>query len=262
MGNSNCKETYEAKIGRPDGLHAMLKQINHGNYQVPIEEELQKGIKVLDAGCRHGNWVLEMAKDYPSSQFVGIHVSKGFSSCFAPSNCSFVQADIVKGLQFPDNTFDYVHQRFSGFSYTQANWVNVVAELIRVTKPGGWIELCELESEMQRKGPCTEYISKAIDDLMVSQGINLGIVKHLSGFFSGLENLYSDYHMVPIGWNGRVGEMSAAAWQKSVLAKRNKIAAVLRMNEEAYDQLVQQALGEFATYKTWVKMSYMYGTKE
>jgi ubiquinone/menaquinone biosynthesis C-methylase UbiE len=44
-------------------------------------------------------------------------------------------------LPFPDNTFDYVVQRNALYNYTKEEWDNIVIpEMIRVLKPGGWIE--------------------------------------------------------------------------------------------------------------------------
>ena len=59
-----------------------------------------------------------------------------------PPNASFSQVDIVKGLPFDDNTFDFVHLRFLVQYLTEEQWnEKVIKELLRVTKVGGWIEI-------------------------------------------------------------------------------------------------------------------------
>jgi len=59
-----------------------------------------------------------------------------------PQNVSFSQVDVVKGLPFDDNTFDFIHLRFLVQYLTEKQWCeNVIKELLRVTKVGGWIEI-------------------------------------------------------------------------------------------------------------------------
>ncbi|RUS15570.1 hypothetical protein BC937DRAFT_92282 [Endogone sp. FLAS-F59071] len=107
-----------------------------------MEEALEKGI---DTGCGPRIWTLDMAKDYPLSQFVGIDATKVFPmSCSLP-NCSFIQANTLKGLPFPDNTFDYVFQRLFILAFAKKDLAVAIAELIRVTKPGGWIEMLRIK---------------------------------------------------------------------------------------------------------------------
>jgi ubiquinone/menaquinone biosynthesis C-methylase UbiE len=49
--------------------------------------------------------------------------------------------DTTEGLPFPDNSFDYVVQRNALYNYTKEEWDSIVIpEMIRVLKPGGWIE--------------------------------------------------------------------------------------------------------------------------
>ena len=59
----------------------------------------------------------------------------------APPNCHFRIANASEGLPFPDDTFDYVAQHDAIFTYTEDEWHKAVNELVRVTKPGGWIQL-------------------------------------------------------------------------------------------------------------------------
>ena len=84
-----------------------------------------------------------MSNAYPNSDFTGTDITDAFASSVpdAPKNCHFQIADTVKGLPFEDNTFDYVFQRFQAACFRAHEWPIVIRELIRVVKPGGWIEL-------------------------------------------------------------------------------------------------------------------------
>jgi SAM-dependent methyltransferase len=62
-----------------------------------------------------------------------------------PSNCFFHKADISMGLPFPDNTFDYCHVRLVLWGYPLNSFPDLLNELIRVTKTGGWIEFVDMD---------------------------------------------------------------------------------------------------------------------
>ncbi|RUS15755.1 hypothetical protein BC937DRAFT_92036 [Endogone sp. FLAS-F59071] len=86
--------------------------ILHGNFNAPIEENLAGGIKVLEVGCGSGIWTLEMARDYPASTFVGCDIANVLPTTDISDNCTFINANTLEGLPFPDGTFDYCYQRF------------------------------------------------------------------------------------------------------------------------------------------------------
>lgn len=46
-------------------------------------------------------------------------------------------------------------------NFTPNDWTKAVKELIRVTKPGGWVELLEFNYEIERMGPNVQLIVKA-----------------------------------------------------------------------------------------------------
>ncbi|KAJ1560813.1 hypothetical protein HK405_005881 [Cladochytrium tenue] len=100
-------------------------------------------VKVLDVGCGPGSWTLEMAKSYPKTSFIGMDVAE-YEHTDVPSNATFQTGDILRGLDFPDNTFDFVFQRYLLLGIPADRWPWVIQELIRVTKPAGYIQLFEM----------------------------------------------------------------------------------------------------------------------
>src|SRR4051794_2842473 len=83
-----------------------------------------------------------MAYEYPSAIFIGVDISPIFpSEKKKPENATFLQ-NMLDGLPFEDNTFDFVYQRSLASAISEDQWkCDVIHELYRVTKPGGWIEL-------------------------------------------------------------------------------------------------------------------------
>jgi len=43
----------------------------------------------------------------------------------------FIESDVLKGLPFDDNTFDYVHQGYMAEMYTMDLWYFMTSEIIR-----------------------------------------------------------------------------------------------------------------------------------
>jgi len=93
-----------------------------------------------------GSWSFDMATNYPHVEFIGIDISPIQPSQIKPENFNFIQANLLDGLPFEDDTFDYVFQRLLVSSVPTDKWPVVIEELIRVLKPGGYLEVSHVES--------------------------------------------------------------------------------------------------------------------
>lgn len=81
--------------------------------------------RVLDVACGTGIWCLEMATEFPNSQFYGIDLSACYPSDIKPGNTTFSKCDILsdKGFPFPDGHFDYVFMRQVYNCFSESDWV-------------------------------------------------------------------------------------------------------------------------------------------
>lgn len=69
-------------------------------------------------------------------------------------NLDFYQCNIVESkLPFEDNTFDFVKQQLGTTSFTVKDWIHIIKEIVRVTKPGGYIQLIEIDYHTSNLGP-------------------------------------------------------------------------------------------------------------
>lgn len=50
---------------------------------------------------------------------------------------------MLEGLPFPDNSCDFTHQRLVIVALPTDQWVRQLQELLRVARPGGWVEVVE-----------------------------------------------------------------------------------------------------------------------
>ncbi|HEX6032125.1 MAG TPA: methyltransferase domain-containing protein [Tepidiformaceae bacterium] len=105
---------------------------------------LSPGIDILDAGCGTGEGASRLAELYPKSKVLGVdvldHHLELARNRYAPlaSRVRFENRSIYE-LGLPDASFDLTVCRhvLHSIPYVEA----VVAELARVTRPGGWLHL-------------------------------------------------------------------------------------------------------------------------
>ena len=108
--------------------------------------------------CGAGTWLNELALEYPLTKFTGVDILPIFPKR-SPSNLKFVQADIRSSLPFPNDTFDYIHMRHMMMNFTYQEWIDlVIPELVRILKPGGYLELTESDVEWGNISPTTESL--------------------------------------------------------------------------------------------------------
>lgn len=107
---------------------------------------------VLDVGCGTGGWLIEAAKTYPNlSRLVGVDVSSkmiGYARTQAAAEglsdrVEFRAMDALLILEFPDESFDLVNQRFAVSWLRTWDWSKLLQEYLRVTRPGGVIRITE-----------------------------------------------------------------------------------------------------------------------
>ncbi|RUS16443.1 S-adenosyl-L-methionine-dependent methyltransferase [Endogone sp. FLAS-F59071] len=193
----------DVEFGRLNAQHYQIRFVMQGNQMAPVREELQRGIKVLDAGCGTGIWSIEMAREYPNSEFVGADLLDVFkaSTAVAPPNVRFQIANTLE-LPFEDNSFDYVFQRLQTVCFRESDWPIVIKELVRVTKPGGWVELIEAEARIKNIGPETQKFYTHLDQMMAMREVHTKIILTIPEMLksAGLEETERKQCSVPIGW--------------------------------------------------------------
>lgn len=128
----------------------------NGPISAPIPTPLPKGFKVLDVGCGPGSWIKDFKRAHPESD---AHATD-FADTYKPSDedVTFVHGDILKGLPFEDNTFDFVHMRFFTGALKTAEWPLAIKELHRIVKPGGWVQQVEPDGRLRSEKGVTALI--------------------------------------------------------------------------------------------------------
>ncbi|CAG8522686.1 5562_t:CDS:2 [Ambispora leptoticha] len=164
------KDDPNEEIDRLHSQHYLYRHAWKGNFSAPIHERLIEGIYVLDVGCGPGTWLLDMASSYPTSKFMGIDLFPQFPSEVKPKNCEFLTADLLEGLPFEWNE-------------------QVIKELTRLTKPGGFVELMDVHMPARDLPPKAKKISDMIIAEMERDNLWWDVTSHFEFLLSSQLNL-------------------------------------------------------------------------
>lgn len=133
-------------------LTKLAKHLTEGIGLFPNALDLTARLEILDIGCGPGEWAMEIARRFPTSQVKGMDISSLMTSyaqfCAQTegiSNVQFIQADARQPLPFPDATFDMVHARMTSAWLSTSTWLPLLREYCRVLKHGGIV--CSTEYE-------------------------------------------------------------------------------------------------------------------
>ncbi|ORE03395.1 S-adenosyl-L-methionine-dependent methyltransferase [Rhizopus microsporus var. microsporus] len=142
-------------------MHYILKAMFQWNFISPIHESFSSGekLKVLDIGCGPGTWIMEMATEYPNSDFYGLDECSLFPASIKPANAHFQIHDILKGpLPFEDEMFDFVYMRSMMIYLLPEELATLLSEIHRVMKPGAYLEVVDTNYTIRRAGPLSNSI--------------------------------------------------------------------------------------------------------
>ncbi|GBB92123.1 hypothetical protein RclHR1_01970005 [Rhizophagus clarus] len=251
-------------------FHFFQKYLFQNNFSSPIEECLNQGeCKVLDIGCGPGTWLLDLANKYENSFFYGIdNISVHPNEIIKPGNLNFVKADIFDGLPFHDNEFDFVHQ---GSAYPASiktdQWNFVISEMIRVTKPGGYIEFFERGGDFKGTGPVLRRIQEAHISSCLEKGVDMKMPSKLENIIKSNQNtpiVYKDEKFYVSGPNG--GKVGMVFQDIYIGFHSNKIvmenlSPILGISYEEYKTLITKDLieelkhtsPEYSLIRFWAK---------
>jgi ubiquinone/menaquinone biosynthesis C-methylase UbiE len=221
--------------------HALYKTISN-HYVAPLT--VADTQTILDVGTGTGIWPVEMSSLFPQAHIIGVDVALTSLLRPLPPGCLFAQANILHGLPFPEGQFTYTHQRLLVAAIPALQWPRVIHELVRVTKPGGWVELLEVGDII----PATKRLLTWMTDISKTLGFEVEVLRHLGDLLkqAGCQDTESQDIPVPLGaWAGTTGQLMKTdvlhgynAIKDSYCPRSNTVPAV-------FDAMVQAAAEEW-----------------
>ncbi|EPB91728.1 hypothetical protein HMPREF1544_01439 [Mucor circinelloides 1006PhL] len=244
--------------------HFSLKALYDGNILPSVKELLPSNAQVLDLGCGSGCWVMEMAIDYPQYKITGLDMADMFPTTIRPENVKFELHNILNGLPYPDQTFDYVHMRLLITGLRTEEWPTVIAEIHRVLKPGGLVQLVESDFTEETNVQIVETFNKEFRQAMVDIGQDPWIGPKLGSLltqtdFDVLESneRYLDYSL-PLN---PIAKEMLTNWKSAMLSIKPLLAHRFGTSTDMYNSIVDRYI-EGITQAGWkVKIWALCGQK-
>ena len=166
--------------------HFFYKLAHGGNTRVPLRHPRS----ILDVACGTGIWPREMAQEYPSADVWGFDINmepleeaKRRLTALGtyPQNFHFRNATALEPFPFEDARFDFTHARLMSTWLPMAQYPQVVAEMLRVTRPGGYLELVDFEVPSTPSRAATALM-QAAGRLLESRKLHNGGGAHMAGY--------------------------------------------------------------------------------
>ncbi len=255
--------TDRQEIRRLDFQHYALRSVLKGNYQAPLDPSSLT--QILDVGCGTGQWARDMAEAFPGVHVTGIDIEPTFSAATPlPATVHFVHGNMLDGLPFRDQCFEYVHQRLLVGAIPAQRWPDHLRELWRVLSVNGWVELVE-SSSFVRPGPATSQVMNWWEQVAPMIGFDLTLLNHLEALLQviGFRQITTHTLNLPLGtWGGHEGNMLAVDLHAVTTSFKGLYCSRLNLSSELFERTMEQLIAEWEHYHTTYTFHIAYGQKE
>jgi len=231
---------------RLDNQYKILKK-SFGNNVLYTPVDLNAGAEMLDSGCGTGAWVKDMSHALPWVKITGIDMSTNLFPQDS-ANITFLKHSILSLPQTWTDKFDLVHQSVLFSALTVSEWPIALAEIFRVTKPGGSVQLME------------PVFGIRTDKHMYRVANALGRAKNLliDNRFGVLENMLKDVGFVNVAMSRNSFAPEEWSDEERLLARGTYISAMTSIKDallgsgsipgvetaEKFDELMETFVGD------------------
>ncbi|KAF1805449.1 hypothetical protein V8B55DRAFT_1380743 [Mucor lusitanicus] len=223
--------------------------------------------RVLDVACGSGVWVLEMATEYPQSEFYGIDAACIFPNCIKPPNTTFQQHDLLDkdGFPYPDEYFDYIHMRLVYNCFSTVDLKFVLAEINRVLKPGGYVEIRDIDPTIKHPGPITE---KTFSDFAVRMAqlnaVDVTWTPHICDILASQGELTDIYHQkvsVGFGIEGPIAVSIENSICDAIKSYKKFFMEAYDLASDECDERIDEIIQESKSYRSFFNYYMGWGRK-
>lgn len=166
----------EEEISRLDMQHFMFRWELGDDVLAPVTNPSA----ILDVACGTGRWARDMARRFPQARIIGFDINAAQierslaegaarGNDLLPKNCTFLAGDALQRFAFAEGTFDLVMARATSAFMPANRYPDLIAEMTRVARPGGWIELRDFGLVQSGSRALTE-MTEIFQQLMAARG--------------------------------------------------------------------------------------------
>lgn len=281
-GSKYILPNNEEELDRLVQVHFIYKYLFGGNFSAPVKDLLSSNPsrrnsgsshhqwmqdspsllilsppRVLDIACGNGTWILEMATEFPDSQFYGIDILANYPTTVKPANTFFSQHDILdpKGIPYPDDYFDYIHMRQVYSCFSEQDWVMVMKEIKRLLKPGGYVELRDIDPMLNNMGPITFKFFAKFPLLMKKwHGVNILWARRMFDIMNDVGDMVDMHRQVntlQFGTSGPIGNMIQNSLRLALKSFRSFFEMHNSLPGRDYDKVIDDIVDETNKYRSY-----------
>ncbi len=256
----------EKEGSRLDLQHHLFKLAAGGLYRAPLRQPRS----MLDVACGTGIWAREMAQHFPHAQVIGFDIDKSLPEKAMevlgpggqfPQNFRFQVADALQPFPFKDATFDFVHARLISPFVPIPRWPDVLGEMMRVLKPGGVIEVVDMQGPPRTPSPAFMALFALSAELMAQRHLFIGVGDALKDLLAQAGTRYVQQRTFVLGSDARQARLLAA----DLLAAQGHVKPFLvqagKITEEDFDVLYRQAQREVPQMGIQTPVVFCFGKK-
>jgi len=209
----------------------LLKHVYDDKYIYDESVVLGENSQILDAGTGTGAWALGLAKEVPESvQIYGTDISTNNFPTSTPPNVHLTVASTMSLPEEWTGRFDLLHQRYLLAAFLREQWPTVLSEMYRVLKPGGTVQVVELDLlSPKSKGPAMEEVYKICKGCYDKNGLVFEIASILGPLLekAGFVDIQVEKKSMPMGkmW-GEYGKQGVITMKNAYKNLRNAMLKV------------------------------------
>jgi ubiquinone/menaquinone biosynthesis C-methylase UbiE len=258
----------KAEGDRLELQHHMIKLAIRSNYLAPIRQPRA----ILDVACGTGIWCREMADQFKQARVVGFDIDRtplerameilGPNAMF-PTNFTFLTADALKPFPFEDGEFDFTHARLITLFTPITRWPEVVAEIARVTRRGGYVELVEFRLG-QTASPAGQRLWGLIKQIVERNGMHAGAAPFLTEYLrrAGIQQIQERQVLVGSGRDAaRQQRMAVTDFLAALGAMRPIAVRQGLVTDEEFTSIHEQAKAELPRVTFQIPFTFAFGRK-
>jgi ubiquinone/menaquinone biosynthesis C-methylase UbiE len=228
-----------------------------GGELLPPEIPIAEAQTVMDFICGPGDWCIDFSTKYPDKQVYGLDSNYKMVT-LAQENAAHTNTGKLEfrgvnrppPLLFEDATFDLIHIQNGTSLFTLEEWPAIMAEMYRLLKPGGWLNLVDFEMG-PTSSPALDRVlgflgqilmrlnrSNAPDGLLPFNGCTLGPQHMARQSFTEIK-----YHLYPVnlgGWNNPIGR----AYLNSIVVRPEMILGLATETKISTEEKLRPLLRE------------------
>jgi len=245
------------KLDRLQIQHGYVMVLVGGHIIAPMEIKLKSGrnCKFLDIGCGRGNWCMEVANKYPNVTVLGIDIVSIFPEAGLPENCSFEIVDASKWpMPFDDNTYDLINIHSFGLVLQTTQYDAFFSEIMRLLKPGGYLQWIEFDMENWRCGPTITELWLGFRKMMELRNLEPYLARKYEKMAKkcGFVNIKHTFVSLPKGeWAGPLGETSIKVMREAFTSLAVMYCSVYGWRVEDFYIKVEKGLAEMNEGKSY-----------